>query len=181
MQLAKLYSSIGNCYSLKNENVVSEQYFNKSLTLYGKCSASVKDENLLNDIQWNMGVVLFRKREFNSALEYYKGSLMLMQRIAPHERIKIAELNDGIGACYQALKKKRFFPKPKKDLPADTREDPFLVSEKEGFVSNLLLINGKNGSVQKVRYETFLKFFNKGSVQKVRHETFIEQFQKGSA
>jgi hypothetical protein len=77
--------------------------------------------------------------------------------------------------------KKRFFPKPKKDLPADTREDPFLVSEKEGFVSNLLLINGKNGSVQKVRYETFLKFFNKGSVQKVRHETFIEQFQKGSA
>jgi tetratricopeptide (TPR) repeat protein len=103
LQLAKLYSSTGNCYLLKNENAISEQYFNKSLILYGKCGSSVKDEKLLSNIQWNLGVVLQRKQEFNSALEYYKGSLMLMQRIAPDERIKIAEMNDGIGICYQEI------------------------------------------------------------------------------
>ncbi|CAF4056263.1 unnamed protein product [Rotaria sp. Silwood1] len=100
---AHLCSLAGNCYLHKNENTLAEQYFRTSLALYEKCRSSVKGENLLIDIQWNMGVVFSRKREFYSALEHYKESLVLVERIMPDERIRIAELNDGIGVCYENI------------------------------------------------------------------------------
>ncbi|CAF3864831.1 unnamed protein product, partial [Rotaria sp. Silwood1] len=100
---AHLCSLTGNCYLHKNENALAEQYFRTSLALYEKCRSSVKGENLLIDIQWNMGVVFSRKREFYSALEHYKESLVLVERIMPDERIRIAELNDGIGVCYENI------------------------------------------------------------------------------
>jgi len=98
---AQLCSLTGNCYLHKNENAIAEQYFRTSLALYEKCRSFVKGENILIDIQWNMGVVFYRKQEFYSALEHYKESLMLVERIQPDERIRIAELNDGIGAYYE--------------------------------------------------------------------------------
>jgi tetratricopeptide (TPR) repeat protein len=101
LRSAELCSLTGNCYLHKNENAIAEQYFKTSLALYEKCRSSVKRENVLIDIQWNMAVVFSRKREFYSALEHYKESLMLVERIMPDERIRIAELNDGIGACYE--------------------------------------------------------------------------------
>lgn len=58
-----------------------------SLALYEKCRSSVNSKNILIEIQWNMGVVLSRKREFYNALEHYKESLMLVQRIMPDESI----------------------------------------------------------------------------------------------
>jgi hypothetical protein len=69
--------------------------------------------------------------------------------------------------------KKKVFYETKKGSSRVTREDPFLVSQKEGFVWNFYFVSGKNGFVPKVRYEIFT-----GKSQKVSHTWFrTEPFQ----
>jgi hypothetical protein len=77
--------------------------------------------------------------------------------------------------CVIHCKQKRFFTKPKKDLTAGTAAKPLMVWQKDGFVWNFFLVNGKNGFVHKVPYETFISKCTKGFVCIVLYRTFIKK------
>ncbi len=82
-------------------------------------------------------------------------------------------------SLYIHSKKKRNFTKPKKELSAGTASEPLVVSEKEGFVPNFFLMNGKNGFVRKVQYETFTEKRLKGFARNVQYETIPKWYTKG--
>jgi hypothetical protein len=76
--------------------------------------------------------------------------------------------------------KKRFFTEPKKVLPLGTREDPFLVSYKRGFVSNLFWITEIKVSYQTFRIEPFHQIENKVPQTGFHTEPLQENGKKGS-
>ncbi len=75
--------------------------------------------------------------------------------------------------------KKKVFYETKKGSSRVTREDPFLVSQKEGFVWNFYFVSGKNGFVPKVRYEIFTGKSQKGFAHMVSYRTLSGSCSKG--
>jgi hypothetical protein len=109
-------------------------------------------------------------REFQyrqSLYTYAANDCDAILRIIIHSNL----INDQYSEVAPHSKKKRNFTKPKKELSAGTASEPLVVSEKEGFVPNFFLMNGKNGFVRKVQYETFTEKRLKGFARNVQYET----------
>ena len=82
--------------------------------------------------------------------------------------VAVGDFNNDTLHC----KKKRFSTELKKDLPAGTREDPFLVRCKTGSVSNLLSRNETKVSYNRFRAEPYRQTEQKVPQPWFRNEPF---------
>ena len=68
LRVAQIEMNVGNLYSMKGENNVAEEYWNKSLKLNADIGNLDQEARLLI----NLGIFNFEKLNFEQALEYYR-------------------------------------------------------------------------------------------------------------